>query len=179
MKITVTGKNLSVTPALKETAEKKLKKLDRYFREDTPVNVVLSVDGYRQTCEVTIPFARVTLRGEAMTQDMYASIDEVLEILEGQIRRHRTRLSKRLRPEQPEIVAWPEEEEEPAAPKIVRTKRFAIKPMMTEEAVLQMQLLGHDFFVYLNAQTDEVNVVYLRKDGNYGLIEPTFDEDDE
>lgn len=182
MKINITGKNIVVTAALKQMVEKKLGKLERYFRPETVVNVVLSVDGYRQICEVTIPFSGIVLRGEVATDDMYASIDEVLEVLERQIRRHRTKLSKRLRGEAPEPPEWlqdtGEEEEESAGPKIVRTKRFAIKPVLLEEAVLQMQLLGHDFFVFLNAATEEVNVLYKRKDGNFGLIEPTYGDDE-
>lgn len=184
MRINITGKNIDVTAALKQMVEKKLGKLERFFRPETPVNVVLSVDGYRQICEVTIPFSGVVLRGEVSTDDMYASIDEVLEVLERQIRRHRTKLAKRFRGgETPELPAWADEddgdEEAADGPKIVRTKRFAIKPLLLDEAALQMQLLGHDFFVFLNADTEEVNVIYKRKDGNLGLIEPTFDDDEE
>lgn len=180
MNISITGRNITVSDALKKMVEKKLGKLDRYFRPETAVNVVLSVSGYRQVCEVTIPFSGIVLRAEESTEDMYASIDGVTNVLERQIRRHRTKLNKRYRANMPEFVPDEAEDmEDDDLPKVVRTKRFAVKPLMMEEAVLQFQLLGHDFFVFLNADTDEVNVLYARKDGNYGLIEPTFDGDED
>ncbi len=139
--------------------------------------MTLSVERSRHICEVTIPFDGGIIRGEEVTGDMYASIDNVLDKLEKQISRYRTKLSRSLRAEA-ELPALDEEDEEPAR-KIVRTKRFAYKPMSIEEAVLQMDLLGHSFYVFTNAVTDEVNVLYLRKDGNLGLIEPGYTEDDD
>ena len=175
MKIQVTGINLNVTDALRDVASKKIKKLDRYFEPDTDVNVVLSVEKACQIVEVTIAFDGAILRGEESTDDMYTSIDNVVKKLEKQIQHHRTRLEKRLRGGA--FVDAPLEygEEPEESLKVVRTKRFAVKPLDIEEAALQMQLLGHDFFVFRNADSGEVNVIYRRKDGKIGLIEPTFE----
>lgn len=177
MRINITGKNIEVSEYLKELTEKKVKKISRYFKPETEVNVTLSVERSRHICEVTIPFDGGIIRGEEVTGDMYASIDNVLDKLEKQISRYRTKLSRSLRAGV-ELPALDEEDEEPAR-KIVRTKRFAFKPMSIEEAVLQMDLLGHSFYVFTNAVTDKVNVLYLRKDGNLGLIEPGYTEDDD
>lgn len=177
MRINITGKNFEVSEYLKEVTEKKVSKLSRYFKPETVVFVTLSVERSRHICEVTIPFDGGIIRGEEVTGDMYASIDNVVDKLEKQISRYRTKLSRSLRAGV-ELPVLEEKDEKPAR-KIVRTKRFAYKPMSVEEAVLQMDLLGHSFFVFTNAKTDEVNVLYLRKDGNLGLIEPGFVEDDE
>jgi putative sigma-54 modulation protein len=177
MKITVSGKNIDVTDALRDTVIKKISKLEKYFNPDVETQVTLSVQKSHHIIEVTIPFGGVILRGEESTDDMYASIDNVLDKLERQIRKHKTRLERRmrensLRPQGEPVTAGDEEDE--YLPLIVRTKKFAIKPMPVDEAVLQMDLLGHSFFVFQNAETEEVNVVYKRKDGRYGLIEPEF-----
>ncbi|HOJ10854.1 MAG TPA: ribosome-associated translation inhibitor RaiA [Clostridiales bacterium] len=178
MNFIVSGKNIDITEALRNTVVKKLGKLDKFFNPDTDVYVTMSVEKNRHIVEVTIPFNGVVLRAEELSDDMYASIDEVIDVLEGQIRKNKTRLKRKLyngaiKPEyfaQIETQADVEEHEF----KVVRTKKFAIKPMTVEEAILQMNLLGHQFFVFSNAESDEVNVVYKRKDGNYGLIEPEF-----
>ncbi|WP_425446285.1 ribosome hibernation-promoting factor, HPF/YfiA family [Dethiothermospora halolimnae] len=173
MKLIISGKNMQVTDGLRNAAEKKLTKLDKYFNQDVEVNTTLSVEKDRHIAEVTIPFSGTILRAEEYTDDMYASIDKVVDILERQVRKHKTKLQKRHRNGDTirfeNIPQYPKEDNEP---KIVKTKRFAMKPMDEEEAVLQMELLRHSFFVFRNADTDEVNVVYKRKDGNYGLIEP-------
>jgi putative sigma-54 modulation protein len=171
----VSGKNISITNALKERVEKKLSKFERYFGPETEAYATLSVEKNRHIIEVTIPFNGVILRGEEATADMYTSIDNVIEKLERQMRRHKTKLEKRIKDGNIKFENWtsPTEEEDQEV-KIVKTKRFAMKPMPVEEAVLQMELLGHSFFVFSNADTDEVNVVYKRKNGNYGLIEPEF-----
>ena len=139
-------------------------------------HATLTVEKNRHIFEVTIPFNGVILRGEEATDDMYTSIDKVVEKLERQIARHRTKLERRIKDGSVRFdkFDFDVEEDESGEPKIVRTKRFALKPMPVEEAVLQMELLGHTFFMFFNAETEEVNVVYKRKDGNYGLIEPTF-----
>ena len=173
MRITVKGKNLQVTNALRQQAEKKLGKLDRYLGTDTISVVTFSVERDRHVVEVTIHLNGYILRGEEATDDMYASIDLVVEKLEKQIEKYKTKLARKLRNQSlRDLVAKegsaPEEEE----PKILRTKRFPIKPMDVEEAIMQMNMLGHSFFVFSNAETEEVNVLYRRKDGNYGLIEP-------
>jgi putative sigma-54 modulation protein len=180
MKITVSGKNMEITEALRSAAEEKLSKLDRYFNPNVEAHVTFkveknkSVSKAKQVIEVTIPFNGVILRGEEATDDMYKSIDFVIDILERQIRKQRTRLEKRnygVDSLRYQFIPSPEEEESDEI-KIVRTKRFAVKPMSAEEAILQMELLGHAFYVFMDSDTDEVNVVYKRKDGNYGLIGP-------
>jgi len=178
MKITLSGKNLEITEALKEQAYKKIQKLGRYFSDETEAQVTMTVENYRHIVEVTIPFNGVVIRAEESTDDMYTSIDKVLDKLERQIHKHRTKLEKKMKSgafkyESP-IFSSEINLEEEAPPKVVKIKRFAIKPMSVEEAIMQMDLLGHDFFVFTNAETDEVNVVYARKDGNYGLIEPEY-----
>jgi len=139
--------------------------------------VTLSVERDRHKVEVTIPLDGIILRGEEVSGDMYGSVDMVIEKLERQIKKHKTRLSKKIRSNSlREFIAQSagEVSEEEEEPQVLRTKRFAIKPMPIDEAIMQMNLLGHSFFVFSNAETDEVNVVYRRKDGNYGLIEPEF-----
>ncbi|NFO97278.1 ribosome-associated translation inhibitor RaiA [Clostridium botulinum] len=178
MNIKVIGKNIEVTKGLREAVERKLSKLDKYFDPSVKVITTLSVQKSRQIVEVTIPFNGVILRAEEANIDMYAAIDLVLEKLERQIRKQKTKLEKRKHGDAlkfqfiPEYV--PKDAEDNVESKIVKTKRFAIKPMSNEEAVLQMELLGHNFFVFRNSDTDEVNVLYKRKDGQYGLIEPEF-----
>ncbi|MHC6181246.1 ribosome hibernation-promoting factor, HPF/YfiA family [Clostridium sp. JNZ X4-2] len=175
MKITVTGKNIVITDALKNVVRKKLSRLDKYFNPDVEAHATLSVQKNRQKIEVTIPFAGVILRGEEENEDMYASIDLVLDKLEGQIRKQKTKLLRRNNSKSLKFQFIQNDvEEDNEEHKIVRTKRFAVKPMSSEEAVLQMELLGHSFFVYRDAENGEVNVVYRRRDGNYGLIEPEF-----
>ncbi len=178
MKVTVIAKNIQLTNALREVVEKKISKLSKYFTTDVEAKATLSVQKNRQIIEVVIPFNGVILRGEEATEDMYRSIDLVEEKLERQIRKQKTKLERRYAGDSLRFSAIEAldnsglEEEEEA--KIVKTKRFAIKPMNEDEAVLQMELLGHNFYVFSNAETGEVNVVYKRKDGNFGLIEPEY-----
>ncbi|MBR0135607.1 MAG: ribosome-associated translation inhibitor RaiA [Clostridia bacterium] len=172
MRISITGKNIEVSEYLRDLALKKMAKLDRYFPSDTVAQVTMAVEKNRHIVEVTIPYNGGIIRGEEVTGDMYASIDNVIAKLERQIIRHRTKLEKSLKAEAfnepfPEYV-----DEEDEGPKIVRVKRFSIKPMSVDEAVLQMELLGHSFFVFSNSETEDINVLYKRKDGNLGLIEP-------
>lgn len=184
MKIMTYGKNIDITPSLKEYVEEKVSKLEKYF-EDDPIeaNVTLEVEKERHIVEVTAYVNGIILRGEEETGDMYASIDGVLEKLERQVHKYKTKIHKKLIEKKQEykeeykekrIEQLFENNEEEVEANIVRTKRFAVKPMDVQEAVMQMDLLDHDFFVFSNAETEEVNVVYKRKDGNYGLIEPTF-----
>lgn len=171
MQITIRGKNVAVTPALNDYVEEKVGRLSRYLENISEAVVALSVVKDEHIVEVTVFVngSGIILRGEESNDDMYASIDLVVEKVERQIRKYKTRLSKKslIRPDVPAL-----ENDQPA--KLVKTKRFAIKPMDPEEAVMQMNLIGHDFFVFFNADTEEVNVVYKRKDGNFGLIEPEF-----
>ncbi|NLT94703.1 MAG: ribosome-associated translation inhibitor RaiA [Clostridia bacterium] len=178
MKITVKGKNFEVTPALREYVEKKVGRIQKYFDgELREATVTLVVERELHRVEVTIPIDGYILRGEEETTDMYNSIDNVADKLERQVRKYKTRINRKIKnisvldlvPNGASV-----KEEVAPEPQIVRTKHFALKPMTEEEAVLQMDLLGHSFYVFLNAETEEVNVVYKRKDGNYGLIEPEF-----
>ena len=151
--------------------------MERYFTPDTEIIVTLSVEKDRQKIEVTIPVKGDIIRSEQTSTDMYVSIDLVEEVIERQLRKYKNKLIARHQ----EGSAFKQEffEEEPAIDsndeiQIVRTKKFGIKPMFPEDACVQMELLGHDFFVFSNAETEEVNVVYKRKNGTFGLIEPEF-----
>lgn len=176
MRIVVSGKNIVVTDALKDRVNKKLSKFERFFEPNTDAHATLSVEKGRHIFEVTIPFNGVILRAEEATDDMYMSIENVIEKLERQVRKQKTKLERRMKDYTLRFDALfdhiPEEEDDEV--RIVKTKKFAYKPMAAEEAALQMELLGHNFFVFSNADTEEVNVIYKRKDGNYGLIEPEF-----
>lgn len=176
MKFIISGKNIDVTPALKNMVEQKLGKLERYFTPETEIIVTLSVEKDRHKIEVTIPVKGDIIRSEQVSDNMYVSIDLVEEIIERQLRKYKTKLLARHKASGTFNQTF-FEEETPAEDeiKIVKTKHFGIKPMFPEDAVVQMELLGHDFYVFNNADTDEVNVVYKRKKGSYGLIEPTFD----
>ncbi len=171
MRISITGKNIEISEYLRDLAEKKMSKLERYFPADTVAQVTMAVEKNRHIVEVTIPYSGGIIRGEEVTGDMYASIDNVIAKLERQIIRYRTKLEKNLKAEAFNEPV-PELEEEDEGPAVVKVKRFSIKPMSVDEAVLQMELLGHSFFVFTNAQTEDINVLYKRKDGNLGLIEP-------
>ena len=175
MRITISGKNIDVTQGLKDAVYEKLGKLEKYFTPETEAIVTLSVEKNRQKIEVTVPVKGSVIRAEQVSDDMYVSIDLVQEIIERQMRKHKTRLVNRNRGGGNFQKAFIEMEvEDPDEVQIVRTKKFAMKPMDPEEACVQMELLGHDFYVFCNAETDEVNVVYRRKNGAFGLIEPEF-----
>jgi putative sigma-54 modulation protein len=183
MKFHIRGKNVEVTNALREYAAKKVGRLEKYFETlpSSEVSITLSVLKNRHTVEVTIPINGVTLRAEEKSEDMYASIDLVTEKLERQIRKHKTRINRRTKQEGTPRAVFKDTYEQTAhvvlyededAFEVVRTKRFTLKPMDMEEAILQMNLLGHSFYVFSNSDTSYVNVVYKRDDGKYGLIEP-------
>lgn len=154
--------------------EEKVEKFGKYFKDDTEAQVTLSVERNRQTVELTIYIHGTILRVEETTSDMYESVDKAVDKLNRQIKKHKKKLEKRHRSNNIIRFESIENIEEEDESKIVKTKKFPVKPMDAEEAVLQMDLLGHGFFVFMNRDTDEVSVVYKRKDGNYGLIEPTF-----
>ena len=176
MRYTITGRNIEVTPGLRNMVEKKIGKLEHFFTPDTEVIVALSAQKDRQKIEVTIPIKGNTIRAEESSTDMYVSIDLVEEVIERQIRRYRKKLIDKKQSALSFSQAFIEEEDERPEEdiRIVKTKKFAIKPIDPEEACLQMEMLGHNFYVFLNADTDQVNVVYRRKNGTYGLIEPGF-----
>lgn len=175
MKFIIIGKNIDVTPGLKEAVENKLGKLERYFTPDTEIHVTLSVQRERQKIEVTIPVKGGIIRSEQESSDMYVSIDLVEEIIERQMKKYKNKLIDKKQSAQA-FSALFLNEEVPADEEIqiVKAKRFAMKPMDPEEACVQMELLGHNFYVFLNAETEQVNVVYKRKGNTYGLIEPEF-----
>ncbi len=174
MEIIVRGKNIEVTPALEEHIERRLEKLEKFFDDDTEVQVVISVAGDDHIVEATVFLDSRILRSEETSGDMYASVDAMVDKLEKQVTRYREKLRDRVRQGGIRSVneSLSESESETEEPKIVRTKRFIMKPMDVQEAVLQMNLLGHDFFVFMDAETETINVLYRRKDGDYGLIEP-------
>ncbi|CDF57347.1 ribosome hibernation-promoting factor, HPF/YfiA family [Thermobrachium celere] len=174
MNYIITGKNVALTDALKATVEKKMGKLEKYFTGDVEAHITLSVQKTKQIVEVTIPFNGMILRAEESTGDMYSSIDNVVEKIEKQIIKHKTKLEKQVREGAIKFAELPKYDFEEDEIDIKKVKRFSLKPMHVDEAVLQMELLGHDFFVFKNSETDDVNVVYKRKDGGYGLIEPEF-----
>ncbi|GAB6927530.1 ribosome-associated translation inhibitor RaiA [Paenibacillus sp. JCM 10914] len=185
MQFSIRGQQIDVTDALKDYVDKKLSRLDKYF-EAPPASegyVTLNVIRGMHTVEVTIPLTGVVLRAEDRSDDMYASIDAVVDKLERQIRKHKTKLNRKIKQEgglkaliaENGVAATSQAEAEPMYDEdnyeVVRTKRFTMKPMDVEEAILQMNMVGHNFFVFSNIETEEVNVVYKRDDGKYGLIE--------
>ena len=173
MKITISGRNIEITQNLRDTITEKLSKLERYFTPDTEVNVTLSIEKERQKIEVTIPVKGRIIRSEQVSNDMYVSIDLVEEVIERQLRKYKNKIVDKKQNAVNFQKAYIENEYlENEEISIVRTKRFDIKPMYPEDACVQMELLGHSFFVFMNADTDQVNVVYKRKGNTYGLIEP-------
>ena len=175
MRYTISGKNIDITEGLKNAVENKLGKLERYFYPDTEVQVTLSVEKGRQNIEVTIPIKGSIIRAEQDSNDMYVSIDLVQEVIERQIKKYKTKLVDKKQSAVGFSEAFIQEDAEPEETiNIVKTKRFAMKPMDPEEACLQMELLGHNFFMFLNAETEQINVVYKRKANSYGLIEPEY-----
>ena len=173
MKFIITGRNIDVTPGLKSAVEDKIGKLEKYFTPETEVHVTLSVEKDRQKIEVTISVKGTVIRSEQISSDMYVSIDLVEEIIERQLKKYKNKLIERQQGShylKPEFIEKEYAEDDEVT--IVRTKKFDIKPMYAEDACIQMELTGHNFFVFCNAETDQVNVVYKRKGNTYGLIEP-------
>lgn len=174
MRMVITGRNIELTEGLKAAVNDRLSKLEKYFAPDTEVQVTLSVEKERQKAEVTIPVKGTLIRSEQVSSDMYISIELVEEVIERQLKKYRNKLVTKTQSAaeafNDDFMARDLEEEEEI--RIVRTKKFGMKPMYPEDACLEMELLGHDFFVFRNAETEEVNVVYKRKGNTYGLIEP-------
>ena len=170
MKFIISGKNITVTDGLRTAVEDKLGKLERYFTPDTEVVVTLSVEKERQKIEVV---KGNIIRSEQVSNDMYVSIDLVEEVIERQLRKYKNKIVDKQQSAANFQKAYLDKDyEEDEEVKIIRTKKFDIKPMYPEDACVQMELLGHNFFVFCNAETDQVNVVYKRKGNTYGLIEP-------
>jgi putative sigma-54 modulation protein len=183
MQLSITGRNLEVTEALRNYAAEKLGKVEKFLDAVTAAHVILSVEKYRQIAEVTLRVRDLTIRAEESTPDMYSSLDLVADKIERQIQRYKGRIIRHwarggeraagggsLR--RGAGAALVEEAEEESAPRVVKVKRFTMKPATVDEAILQMNLLGHTFFVFQNALSEQVNVLYRRRDGQYGLIEP-------
>ena len=177
MEVIVRSRNVEVSDGLRDHVEKKIGKLEKFFDQVQEAQVTLSVEKERHIVEVTVPVNGMILRGQEESNDMYASVDMVVDKLEKQIDKYKTRLFKRFRGNgvknkfAPEM-AQPQEDSEEG--RVVKVKRFIVKPMVVDEAIMQMNLIGHDFFVFFNSESEDVNVVYKRKDGNYGLIEPQY-----
>lgn len=173
MKFNIVGRNIVVTPGLKEAVEEKIGKLEKYFSPDAEVHVTLSVEKDRQKIEVTIPVKGSIIRSEQVSNDMYVSIDLVEEIIERQLKKYKTKLVDKQQAASSFSKMFVENDYmDDEEVRIVRTKKFDVKPMYPEDACVQMELLGHNFYVFCNAETEQVNVVYKRKGDTYGLIEP-------
>lgn len=176
MRYTIYGKNYNVSDDLKDLLQKKFSKFDRYFQPDTEVFVTFGKERNNEIIEVTIPLGESVIRAEKRNPEVLTAIESAIDVIEGQLRKHKTKLQRHYNDDFKKIyideIDDYDYEDENDEPRVVREKKFPIKPMSVEEAGLQMEMLGHNFFVFLNADTDDVNVIYLRKDGNYGLIEP-------
>lgn len=173
MKFVYTSKDMTVSESLKARVEKKLGKLERYFREEVEANIRFKVQkGARNIVEITLNAGGLILRAEESSNDMYLSIDHAIDKLESQIRRHRNKLEKRIRSSElePAVAEAPIYEEQNYD--VVRVKKFSVKPMGVEDAITQMELLGHDFFLFMNEEDESMNVLYRRHDGSYGLLKP-------
>lgn len=182
MRYIITGKNIDVTKALQDKVIAKLNKLEKFFSPDSEARVTLSVEKLSHIVEVTIPTRGRLLRAEVESSDMYAAIDEIVDVLQRQLHKYKDKLKNRARRESSSkdepvsniVFDLLEDPKEESSVKIEKVKRFDLKPMDAEEAVLEMELIGHSFFVFRNGDTDEINVVYRRKNGTYGLIEPEY-----
>ena len=175
MRFTIAGRNIDVTDTIKDAVESKLEKLDRYFSDDTEARVTLGTDADLEKIEVTIPTKLGLIRAEHASHDLYNSIDAVGDIIQKQIKKYKNKLIDKKQSAQSFSQVFIEEDDgygDDGEIAIVKTKSFALKPMDPEEACLQMEMLGHNFFVFLNSETNEVNVVYKRRGNTYGLIEP-------
>ena len=173
MKVNIRGNKIEITDSIRNYIEEKIGKLDKYFDrpEDISANVVIKENGIFQKIEVTIPIKKAILRGEESDRDLYAAIDFVSDKLERQNRKNKTKMRHKNNKENYDLfIDFEVSEEEQETSKIVKRKEVDTKPMDEEEAILQMDLLGHDFFIFKNIDTDNISVVYKRKDGNYGIM---------
>ena len=174
MRINITGKHMDVTEAIKDLIEKKIKKFDKFFDDDTIVKVLLSVEKDRNIMEATIHYNGIIIRAEDYTRDMYSTVDQVIRKLEKQVISHKTKLESRLKK-----GAFSEDDKYPdieaaKAQEVVKRKSFPIDPMSVDEAIMHMNLLAHSFYVFVNEETEKVNVIYIRVDGQIGLLEPEY-----
>ena len=177
MKLSITARNMSVTPAITKRIEKKTETMGKYLWPETEMQIKMRKEkSDLRVVEITVPMGKnVILRSEASAEDnLFLAIDNALAKMERQIRKHRTKLGKNLREEIPDIPEYIEEDlaEEEKERKIVKRKTFPVRPMSVEDAMIEMDLLGHNFFAFVNIDTERTNVLYLRKDGDLGLLEP-------
>ena len=175
MKLTITSRNMVVTPAITKRIEKKTETMGRYLWPETEMQIKMSKERARRVVEITVPMGKnVILRSESSADDnLFLAIDKALAKMERQIRKHRTKLGKNLREEIPDVPEYIEEDlAEEQERKIVKRKTFPVRPMSVEDAIIEMELLGHNFFAFVNIDTQRTNVLYLRKDGDLGLLEP-------
>jgi len=175
MKIIITSKNFNASDHLKETIEKKFDKLNKYFSKDIVANVMVSSERGKQKLEATINASGMIFRAEEGAIDVYEAIDRVVEKLSTQMSRFKTKLQKKHKDNKEfSFTDIPEYEGEHEEIKVVKTKKIELEPMSPEEAIMQMELLNHTFFVFLNIESDSINVVYKRKNNDYGLLETTY-----
>ena len=172
MNLVISGKNIDITEGLRSAIEEKIGKLERYFNDSTEVHVTLSTEKERQKIEVTIPMKGSMIRAEETSKDMYVSIDLVEEVIERQLRKYKNKIVQREQGAGSFRQEFIDKEAEDEEVRIIRTKQFDMKPMYPEDACVQMEMLGHSFYVFVNAETEQINVVYKRKGNTYGLIEP-------
>ena len=175
MKLTITARNMVVTPAITKRIEKKTETMSRYLWPDTEMQIQMHKEKSLRVVEITVPMGKnVILRSESSADDnLFLAIDKALAKMERQIRKHRTKLGKNLREEIPDVPEYIEEDlAEEQERKIVKRKTFPVRPMSVEDAIIEMELLGHNFFAFVNIDTERTNVLYLRKDGDLGLLEP-------
>ncbi len=176
MKFTIIGRKIEVTPAIREYVEKKLSKLDKFFKDESEARVVLGTIKDNEYIEASIYASGMIYRAEVSDNDIMAAIDKIVDVIERQIRKNKTRLAKKLKKDSTldnTLLSGSSytEGEDKKEFEVVKTKRFIIKPMSVEEAILQMNLLGHSFFIFKNMDSNEVNIVYKRKDKKYAVIE--------
>ena len=175
MRVTITSKNFNASNHLKDTIEKKFEKLGKYFSDDITANVMVSTEAGKEKLEATINAKGMFFRAEEATNDVYECVDKVVDKLSSQMSRFKTKLQKKYKDNKDfSFAALPEIPEEEEEIKVVRTKKFELIPMTVEEAIMQMELLQHNFFVFLNMESDNVNVVYKRKNNDYGLLETAY-----
>ena len=175
MKLTINARNMVVTPGITKRIEKKTETMGRYLWPETEMQIKLEKEKNRRVAEITVPMGKnVILRSEASADDnLFLAIDKALAKMERQIRKHRTKLGKNLREEIPDVPEYIEEDQaEESERKLVKRKTFPVRPMSVEDAIIEMELLGHNFFAFVNIDTERTNVLYLRKDGDLGLLEP-------
>ena len=177
IKYSIRGENLEVTEAIRDYVVSKLEKIEKYFQADQELDARVNLKVYREKTakvEVTIPLGSITLRAEDVSQDMYGSIDLVTDKIERQIRKNKTKIERKNRNKVSTRQLFTDalvEDTDTSQPKVVRSKQIDLKPMDLEEAILQMDLLGHDFFIYVDVEDESTNVIYRREDGDIGLLE--------